>query len=595
MSSINKELFDDMREKYLKVRKFLDEPQNPSHPEDIANTESKNKATNILKEMIVTLENIRNSTDYNIKIISMLSIVYLNIGIICIDNEELKEAEENLTRCIEILKDHELEAESILPTLSAFNQLFIIWFQWGEFEKAKIFIDKSSDIYKNYKNQQIDNKKPIGMSELFGIDNTDEPTPIQVLEKLHTLTLFYLAQISGVNKDHQKSALYCHMTLKRQLETSDLDHIDWSLNAATLSQFLMERKHFTQALHHLAASSHILNIYKDKLNQENDDSDEIKGAKLEQFQHRSADVSRCWAKYGILLMNMSRDRLIEATENMDDEKTDDDDTDKTQDIPQETLNEMKFDKFDKEINDISLQITDKYLLDFNDAKKVFLNVQKWLDEAKKYYALETHASDYIAIIQDISQSYKYLAFFENDDDNRAKMHKRRIDVLEDAVKELNPKYYQSICRQVWIELGEIHTAILDIKLDKLKTSDERPTNHAIKKINHLSISGIKYYQMFLDSLKETESSEPVKEFTDDIVRPALFSYFHIGTLSNKIITTDKNIQIDNLKNSIDAYKFLVDYCERHADAAEFMKAELSVCKDLANLLSLKMTKLKLTA
>lgn len=62
------------------------------------------------------------------------------------------------------------------------------------------------------------------------------------------------------------------------------------------------------------------------------------------------------------------------------------------------------------------QITDKYILTYDDARKVFLNSQEWLNKAKMYYTLENHASDCVQIIQDCSQLYKYLAFFEEDEE-----------------------------------------------------------------------------------------------------------------------------------------------------------------------------------
>lgn len=595
MESVSKEIINNLREKYLKVRKLLDKPQ--ENNTDGPDCETKNRAIDILKEMKIILEGLLNkSTEHDINIASMLAIVWLNIGIISIDNEQLKEAEETLMQCIEILKDHELESPCILPALGAFNELGIIWYQWSEFEKSKAFLVRAERFYKDYKALEP-TIEPRGMSDMFGIDSSEEPSPQHVLEKLHTLTLYYIAQIYGVSKDHQNAALYFHMTLQRQLELADLDYIDWALNAATLSQCFMERKNFNQARHHLAAASHILKQYENSLYDDlgENDNDEIKAAKMEQFRHRGADVARCWAKYGILLLSMSRERLIDLTDNLDNEKPINKVNTESQEITdfdEESLMNLKFKKYEQEIELMAEQITDKYLLDFNDARKVFLNVQKWLDQAKKYYALETHASDYVHIVQDMSQNYKYLTFFEEDEDRQAKMHKRRIDLLENVIKELNPRYYQSECRQMWIELGETYSAILDIKLDKLRASDERATPHSLTKINHICKSAIKYYQSFLDSLKPTETAPAVQEFPEEMVRPGLFAYFHLGTLYNKIITPDKNCQLDNITKSIDAYNFFVEYCHAHADAAEFMKAELNVCKDLVKLLPLKLNKLR---
>jgi hypothetical protein len=61
------------------------------------------------------------------------------------------------------------------------------------------------------------------------------------------------------------------------------------------------------------------------------------------------------------------------------------------------------------------QITDKHVLVYEDARKVFVDAQKWLAKAKQYYTLDEHASDCVQIVQDLSQLYKYLAFFEEDE------------------------------------------------------------------------------------------------------------------------------------------------------------------------------------
>lgn len=85
---------------------------------------------------------------------------------------------------------------------------------------------------------------------------------------------------------------------------------------------------------------------------------------------------------------------------------------------------------------------------------------------------------------------------------QSRMHKRRIDHLESVLKELNPHYYLLVCRQLWYELGETYSDILDIKLQRLQTVDERPTPHALRKVNHLAEQSIANFNMFLESLRD---------------------------------------------------------------------------------------------
>lgn len=53
---------------------------------------------------------------------------------------------------------------------------------------------------------------------------------------------------------------------------------------------------------------------------------------------------------------------------------------------------------------------------------------------------------------------------------QCKMHKRRVDLLEGVVKELNPTYFLTNCQELWFELGETYNDMLDTKLVKLQVT-----------------------------------------------------------------------------------------------------------------------------
>lgn len=573
----------ELKDKYAQVRKLLD--SDDKIVDESKPYKNKYAAIEILKEMqsslLKTSSNvIKEENDVN----TLLSIISLNLGIVYVETEELKLGEEFFMNCIDNLSENETLPQRIIPMISALNQLGILWSQRNQASVSKTFLERAKDIYKEF---LLLEKEPINMSKLFHVEIVNEQEAKTVLEKLHTLTLYYLAQIYGTLEDYLKSAIYCHMTLSRQLEYKDFESIDWALNAATLSQFFLEKESFSQARHYLSAASYILQNYQNTLttivpNVEDEES----AAKLENYKHRSADISRCWIKYGILLLSASKERLLLKSENEQQEE-------KKPEIDKDCLEKLQFTSIEKNIEPIAKEITDNYLLDFSDAKLVFFKINEWIDSAKQYYSLENHASDYVQLIQDQSQAYKDLAFFHNDEAQQAKMHKRRIDMLEDVLKELHETYYQSSCRQIWMELGETYSEILDIKLDRLQASDERPTPSMLKKINNLTGSSIKNFENFIASLKSSKLFVDTNKFPDEMVRPVLSAYFHIGRLYNKFITPDKQQQLENVEKSYNAYSFLVNYCERNSNAKELMHVELSVCKDFVKLLPLKISKLKL--
>lgn len=60
-----------------------------------------------------------------------------------------------------------------------------------------------------------------------------------------TKTKYYMAQCYQHLDDTESSAIYCHLTLKKQLKNHEFlsffDPVDWAVSAATLSQFFLFR------------------------------------------------------------------------------------------------------------------------------------------------------------------------------------------------------------------------------------------------------------------------------------------------------------------------------------------------------------------
>lgn len=61
----------------------------------------------------------------------------------------------------------------------------------------------------------------------------------------------------------------------------------------------------------MAAATQILLEYEEDMLLKPGMSDEDKQSAEDNFQHRLADVNRCWVKYGLNLMSDSRDRLLQ--------------------------------------------------------------------------------------------------------------------------------------------------------------------------------------------------------------------------------------------------------------------------------------------
>ncbi|CAH0561190.1 unnamed protein product [Brassicogethes aeneus] len=591
--TISKEAFVDLDEKYTKVMKLIEEDSklDPINEPYL----SKYAAREILVGMKANIENLlRNygaGSNEHVKLSAMLGATYLYLGMIALDTDELSAGEKHLKKCNTIIEKYYLKPEVVLVAISMFNQFGIMW-SLRKPEEGKMYLEKGEQLYLDYKKES---KDPVDISDLFASDlEYNSEMARRNMEKSYTLTLYYLAQIFGVLKDALKSSVYCHVTLQKQIDMDDYDPIDWALNAATLSQFFMEKNGFKQARHHLACSSYVLSKYEDQLRAVNEES-EAHDAALEVFKHRSADVARCWAKYGSLLLSKSKERLLSHTDDIDVNCSLSTDLSKlslTSDstVSVEDLQNLVFTGI--EASAYELQVTDQFVLCLDDARRVFYNIQDWLAKAEEYYNIDTLASDYIEIALDRSQMYLNLLFFDENQDNQAKLHKRRIDLLEEVVGKINPQYYLQYCRQIWFELGNTYSDVLDIKSEKIRDSKARPKPQALTKANILAEKSIQCYTTFVDSYKDASTGVLPKKFPEEAENPLLRAYFHIAALHNRYITLDKQTQLSNVEKSLEFYKKIFDYVEENKKAEELIKAEYSICKEMVTLLPVKIMKLK---
>ncbi|KAA0717906.1 KIF1-binding protein -like protein [Triplophysa tibetana] len=247
------------------------------------------------------------------------------------------------------------------------------------------------------------------------------------------------------------------------------------------------------------------------------------------------------------------------------------------------------DTFDS-ICSLEEKVSSVYPLDFDEARAIFLVGQCYVGQAKEYFAMDGHVTDHIEILQDHSALFKVLAFFELDLERRCKMHKRRVDMMEPICKDLKAQYYLLICRQLQFELAETYYEMMDLKLALAERIDQVDV-HTIKKFNLLCSSSMKYYQMFLDSIRSPEGKFPEK-LEDDVLRPALVARFRIARLQSKLIHSDIPTQLENLTLSLESYKFVVQYCEEHPESRKAVETELELSEEMVLLLPLKINRIQ---
>ncbi|KAL0616050.1 KIF-binding protein [Plecturocebus cupreus] len=528
-----------------------------------------------------------------------LAVIEFHLGVNHIDTEELSAGEEHLVKCLRLLRRYRLSHDCISLCIQAQNNLGILWSEREEIETAQAYLESSEALYNQYMKEV--GSPPLDPTECFlpEEEKLTEQERSKRFEKVYTHNLYYLAQVYQHLEMFEKAAHYCHSTLKRQLEHNAYHPIEWAINAATLSQFYINKLCFMEARHCLSAANVIFG-QTGKIST-TEDTPEAEGEVPELYHQRKGEIARCWIKYCLTLMQNAQLSMQDNIGELDLDKQSELRALRKKELDEEESIRKKAVQFGTgELCDAISAVEEKvsYLrpLDFEEARELFLLGQHYVFEAKEFFQIDGYVTDHIEVVQDHSALFKVLAFFETDMERRCKMHKRRIAMLEPLTVDLNPQYYLLVNRQIQFEIAHAYYDMMDLKVaiaDRLRD----PDSHVVKKINNLNKSALKYYQLFLDSLRDPNKVFP-EHIGEDVLRPAMLAKFRVARLYGKIITADPKKELENLATSLEHYKFIVDYCEKHPEAAQEIEAELELSKEMVSLLPTKMerfrTKMALT-
>ncbi|CAB0015223.1 unnamed protein product, partial [Nesidiocoris tenuis] len=184
--------------------------------------------------------------------------------------EEPASAEKNLNKALSLLDFESCDSLSVTGALHVLNQLGLLWSMREDHERALGYLQKAENLYGSFVSSNVE---PLDTKSFF--TGSTDGSGQNELELLYTHTLYFLAQVFKALKMNEKAALYCHATLKKQLERGrDYNKIEWAINAATLSQYLAERYAFKEARHHLAAAEYVMQAERAAFQDIPDDSDE---------------------------------------------------------------------------------------------------------------------------------------------------------------------------------------------------------------------------------------------------------------------------------------------------------------------------------
>ena len=499
------------------------------------------------------------------------------LGIIDVDVEEFSQSETDLLQALSYICEVDNRDKIIIQEVKTLNQLGILWCLRDDYEKAKMYLDRSLQSYLQFLKNE-DKKCLYELADLF--ESSVHPSfeeKEKSLELLNTHTYYYLAQVYEKMGDASKAAECCHITLTKQLELKEFQHLDWATNAAMLSQHYLAKEDYSTTKRHLIASWVMLDRYQSELNSKEVEN-EIKDDRQEMLIKCRAEVSRAWGKYCLLLLQRSMDHDVEQSQ-LENQLID---------VPdQEEPKKIDFPSIETD-PELDQDIPEKFAGNFEEARAIFLAGQKFLNKAKnEYFKFEEHCVDYVEIQRDLSHMHKILVYFEKDESRQFKIQKRRIDLLETPAKELNPQLFTLLVRQLWYEMAETYSAMMDIKLDLVKNGTSL-TPQLTNKINGLVSASINSFNKYLDTLGKNPTKYP-----EDNERPALVAYVHLARLYDKYILADQEQKFRNKMQTYICYKHVVDYCKSNpVSGPASVEQELPICEEMVLLLPRKLQKMQ---
>lgn len=469
----------NISKKFLKVLKLSFETKYLS--EDVNLSKKENKVKAVEERLDVLYNNIMDiSMDPKLDDIIALAIAYHNIGQIYVNSikfEELNFAVVCLSKCLELLRGKQLNPKAILTSISALNELNLVC---DKVEKKKYtfkFLNTAMELYLKY-TVRDDYPDPVHIATIIDIKE-EESNPRIILDTFHHTTLQDLGiQYLIKPKDKHGFVLYMHNLLKGRLSQMisegrqfQVKCLDLALTLFDLSKYFLANGRFAEARNHIATADYVVyRFFEDtfKTTKKKGSKSRFNNLYDESCDYVRAISARYWGTYGVSLLrfwvNTFLQNKAENSYELDISKLE-------IKSEEESTKLLIFSDLEEELKQIANQITNTRILNLTDAKSIFVQTLRQLDIAQEYFAVDTNIESYVKITLEISETYKYLAGFEQHRDKQIKLHKRRVECLENLCQKFNTTINGDaelqLYKRIWYELVTSCSTVMDLMLEEM--------------------------------------------------------------------------------------------------------------------------------
>eukprot|EP00811_Abedinium_folium_P033512 NODE_6469_length_1669_cov_4.754864.p1 GENE.NODE_6469_length_1669_cov_4.754864~~NODE_6469_length_1669_cov_4.754864.p1 ORF type:complete len:508 (-),score=193.55 NODE_6469_length_1669_cov_4.754864:145-1560(-) len=245
---------------------------------------------------------------------------------------------------------------------------------------------------------------------------------------------------------------------------------------------------------------------------------------------------------------------------------------------------------------------------FEAAREIFKLANYYFSQALCSFPLDGWVTEHVKILQELSQIYRTLVWWEKDPKRIAAMMVRRARMLTPLLEQLNPRVYVAFWRQLSFEAGEMYQEMFELKAHGKKPGspqsntvddDEDDAKSAaldpmqVARANELARKSIKFYDVFVESY-HTNKKVPEKIDADN-VRVYLTARLNRTRLRTKFcgLGVDENVELHT--QSFREYEWILDYGARNpevrTDENIGMTREIKLCEDMAAMLPAKLSRM----
>lgn len=487
MTEISKKLYEELHLKYESLKSvcktFFSEnnPENDGrkHPESKSELEENFEA--VLSTLTDVIHDQPSDNPHYIRLISMKASIYYEQAKILVTENREGSAKQLLEQGLELIREYSKRPDVCFLYLRIANHYAFLLSRCSELKPACELLEEMEEIYYQITKADV---------RIFNTDDLFVPEEkpnlrndsTQKLEKLVTNNLQMLGWVYSQQKQYEKFSVYHHLVLRRQLEMRDGNALVWALKTARLASYFLSASNCKQARHHLAAASSVLEEYEQDLKKSRT-SDSVL-LKWDELEHYYADVAKCWTKYGLYLFSISKNKIVQSLYGEQHQRLEDlwtspftkdakKETEKPQVSPETSKNPdetifLEFPSLNLKI--IEAQVSCELVKNVEEARNLFMFTHTWLKRSKIFYTIKDHPLEYINGILDLSELYRYLAFFEDDIEVQYSVQKRRADSLETlcaVLREIRPQCYLAVSIELLRELAEVQMEMMGLNLRRL--------------------------------------------------------------------------------------------------------------------------------